>query len=191
MNFLQQKLNAVIIILFLFTATISFSQVIQAKEWSKDIALFRGKAFLFNDVLGGASVDVRKFSVIPLASSKSGELTTLIYKSEELKKEGLILGFFGDYWNEAGVTFQGYAFKNLPADKAKAFLNKIEKSIEDHKNFLQEDSDNNNIYFKFDDLEVLIYRDGDYVLRIFWKKFDSTWENTAFRRSKRRFLKNI
>ncbi|CAA0228062.1 hypothetical protein V2595_15305 [Tenacibaculum maritimum] len=186
-----------ITLLFILITTISFSQIkqtdynlFQAKEWSKDIALFRSKAFLFNDVLG-ASPEIRKFSVIPLAAAKSGELTTLIYKSEDLDKQGLILGFFGSYWNKSGVTFQGYGFKNLDKEKAIAFLNKIEKAMEDHKKFLKSDNDNNNIYFEFEDLKVLIYRDGNFILRVFWNGFDSTWENTAFQRSKRRFLEKL
>lgn len=186
-----------ITILFIFTTAVVFSQMqqtqynlFQAKEWSKDISLFRSKAFLFNDVLG-TSPNVRKFTVIPLAAAKSGELTTLIYKSEDVNKEGLVLGFYGNYWNKAGVSFQGYGFKNLDKEKAIAFLNKIEKAMEDHKKFLKSDNDNNNIYFEFEDLKVLMYRDGNFILRIFWNDFDSTWENTAFQRSKRRFLKNI
>ena len=186
-----------ITILIFFITTITSSQIkqtqynlFQAKEWSKDIALFRSKAFLFNDVLGTSS-EVRKFSVIPLASAKSGELTTLIYDSEDLNKEGLVLGFFGNYWNNSGVVYQGYGFKNLDKEKAVKFLNKIETAMKDHKKFLKSDNDNNNIYFEFDDLKVLIYRDGNFILRIFWNGFDSTWENTAFQRSKRRFLEKI
>jgi hypothetical protein len=186
-----------IALLLVLISTITFSQIqqtdynlFQAKEWSKDIALFRSKAFLFNDVLG-TSTDVRKFSIIPLASAKSGELTSLIYKSEELNKEGLVLGFFGNYKNKAGVRYQGYSFKNLNKEKAVKFLNKIEEAMKNHKKFLKSDNDSNNIYFEFDDLKVLIYRDGNFILRIFWNGFDSTWENTAFQRSKKRFLKNI
>lgn len=184
-------------LLLLLITSVSFSQIqqtqynlFQAKEWSKDISLFRSKAFLFNDVLG-ISEEVKQFSVIPLAASKSGELTTLIYKSDKLNKEGLILGFFGNYWNKSGVTYQGYGFKNLSKDKAVSFLNKIEKAMEENKKFLRGDSDNNNIYFQFEDLKVLIYSDGSFKLRIFWNGFDSTWENTAFQRSKKRFLKKI
>lgn len=186
-----------ITLLLVFVSSLAISQIkqtqynlFQAKEWSKDISLFRSKAFLFNDVLG-ASVEVRRFSVIPLAAAKSGELTTLIYKSEDLGKEGLVLGFFGNYRNKSGATYQGYGFKNLNKEQAIAFLNKIEKAMGDHKKFLKSDNDNNNIYFEFEDLKVLVYRDGDYILRVFWNGFDSTWENTAFQRSKRRFLKNI
>lgn len=190
-------MKRVILLLSVLLSITSYSQVqqtdynlFQAKEWSKDIALFRSKAFLFQDVLG-VSDNIKKFTIIPLAAAKSGELTTLIYKSEDLNKEGLVLGFFGNYWNEAGVTYQGYGFKNLNKDKAIAFLNKIENAMEDNKKFLRDSNDNNNIFFSFDDIQVLIYRDGGFKVRLFWNTFDSTWEETAFNRSKRRFLKNI
>ncbi|WP_298426079.1 hypothetical protein [uncultured Kordia sp.] len=184
-------------LIFLLIVTTSFSQIRQgsqnffvAKEWSKDISLFRCKAFLFQEVLG-VSEAVKKFTVEPLAASKSGELTTLIYKSEDLGKEGLILGFYGNYWTNEGTAYKGYAFKDLNSKKAKLFLNKIRQAMDEHKKFLQSDNDNNNIFFRFEDMDVLIYRDGNFIIRVFWNGFDSTWENTAFKRSKKRFERKI
>lgn len=41
-------------------------------------------------------------------------------------------------------------------------------------------------------MDVLIWTNaGTYSIRIFWQGFDSTWEKTAFERSKRRFEKKI
>lgn len=162
-----------------------------AKEFSKEISLFKSKEFLFKNVLGSTN-EVVPFEVIPLAAASSGELTTLLYKCDTKQKEGLILGFYGDYWNEAGVLYQGYSFKNLEKEKAMEFLNKIVTSIEENKKFLNESGDNNNIFFKYDDMDVLIWTNaGTYSIRIFWQGFDSTWEKTAFERSKRRFEKKI
>lgn len=186
------------IVLFLIVNNLISSQVKvnsnniwTAKEFSKEISLFKSKEFLFKNVLGSTELIV-PFEVIPLAAASSGELTTLLYKCEEKQKEGLILGFYGDYWNEAGVLYQGYSFKNLEREKAIEFLNKVVTSIEENKKFLNENSDNNNIYFKYDDMDVLIWTNmGSYSIRIFWQGFDSTWEKTAFERSKRRFEKKI
>ena len=183
---------------FLLSITYSFSQVKvnsnniwTAKEFSKEISLFKSKEFLFKNVLGSTE-QIVPFEVTPLAAASSGELTTLLYKCEAKQKEGLILGFYGDYWNEAGVLYQGYSFKNLEKEKAIEFLNKIVTSIEENKKFLNENGDNNNIYFKYDDMDVLIWTNmGSYSIRIFWQGFDSTWEKTAFERSKRRFEKKI
>ena len=119
------------IIFFLFFPILLFAQVSTnkniwfAKEFSKELAMYKAKTFLIKEVLD-IKEDVSKFEIIPLAASTSGELTTLIYKSSE--KEGLILGFFGDYWNDAGVVYQGYKFLNLNRNDATQFLKKINET---------------------------------------------------------------
>jgi hypothetical protein len=192
---MKTKLSVVLLIIannFIFSQVkINSNNIWTAKEFSKEISLFKSKEFLFKNVLGSTE-QIIPFEVIPLAAASSGELTTLLYKCETKQKEGLILGFYGDYWNEAGVLYQGYSFKNLEKEKAMEFLNKIVTSIEENKKFLNDNGDNNNIFFKYDDMDVLIWTNaGAYSIRIFWQGFDSTWEKTAFERSKRRFEKKI
>lgn len=185
-----------IIILFFFNSAfvcaqvrVNSNNVFVAKEFSKDIAMYNSKYFLFKDVLV-TTEKIDRFEVTPLAAANSGELTTLLYKSDTKGMEGLILGFYGNYWNEAGVLYQGYSFKNLEKEKATQFLNKIESSIEENSKFLKDDNDNNNISFRFDDMDVLIWTgSGGYTIRVFWNGFDSTWEKTAYERSKKRFEK--
>ena len=189
------KLSVVLLIvinnLIYSQVKVNSNNIWTAKEFSKEISLFKSKEFLFKNVLGSTN-EVVPFEVIPLAAASSGELTTLLYKCDAKQKEGLILGFYGDYWNDAGVLYQGYSFKNLEKEKAMEFLNKIVTSIEENKKFLNESGDNNNIFFKYDDMDVLIWTNaGTYSIRIFWQGFDSTWEKTAFERSKRRFVKKI
>ena len=162
-----------------------------AKEFSKDIALFHAKNYLFRDILGFSN-EIVKFEVIPLAAANSGELTTLLYKCESKEKEGLILGFFGNYWNDAGVVYQGYMYRNFNVNEANEFLNKIQEAIESNQSFLKNSTDNNNIYFKYEDIDILIWgTQNSYVIRLFWNNFDSSWDKTAFDRSKRRFEKKI
>lgn len=163
----------------------------QAKEFSKDISLYKSKTFLTHNVLKTSGKSLQ-FEAIPLAAASSGELTTLLYRCESQNKDGLILGFFGDYWNEAGITFQGYGFKNLPKEQAYEFLTKIETEIENNQKFLKDNNDNNNIVFEYDDLKVMIWAtSGSYLIRVYWNGFDSTWEKTSFERSKRRFERKI
>lgn len=162
-----------------------------AKEFSKDVALYNSKNFLFKTVLGSTN-EIVQFEIVPLAAASSGELTTLLYKCESKQKEGLVLGFYGNYWNDAGVLYQGYAFKNFEKNQAIEFLNKIQTAIEDNKKFINDQADNNNIFFKYDDIDVLIWSSSqNYTIRLFWNGFDSSWEKTAFDRSKRRFEKKI
>lgn len=167
------------------------ANLFQAKEFSKDIALFKAKTFLINNVLKMSSNAVQ-FEAIPLAAASSGELTTLLYRCDEQGEDGLVLGFFGEYWNESGVHFQGFGFKDLPKEKAIEFLNKIEYEIDKNKKFLRESNDNNNVAFEFDDIKVIIWTtSGSYLIRVYWNGFDSTWEKTSYERSKRRFEKKI
>ena len=162
-----------------------------AKEFSKEVALFRSKSFLYREVLG-VETSINSFEIIPLAAATSGELTTLLYKSSTKNKEGIILGFFGDYWTDSGTGYQGYAFKNLDKTEAFEFLQKISDAIESHIKYMREDNDNNNIYFSYKDIDVLICSSSQsYTIRLFWSGFDSSWEKTAFERSKRRFEKKI
>jgi len=188
--FSQEKTNEAV---YLQTSPVIYNMPnisYKTKEWSARKALFRSKEFLFKQVLG-VTKDPIKFNITPLASTKSDELTTLIYKCEELNKNGLILGFYGHYWNENGVSYNGYGFKNLEKEDAIKFLNKIEKAIEDNKKFLQSDHDNNNIYFEFDDMQILIYKEVGYSIRLFWNGFDSSWDNTSFNKTKSRFEFNV
>lgn len=187
--------------LYLLVLLLSFSTIaqirqtdynlFQAKEFSKDISLFKAKTFLINNVLK-TSESPLQFEAIPLSASSSGELTTLLYKCESQDKEGLILGFYGEYWNKAGVVFQGYGFKNLSKEQAFEFFNKIESEIDKNQKFLKSSNDNNNIVFEYDDLKVVIWTtSGSYLMRVYWNDFDSTWEKTSYSRSKRRFERKV
>lgn len=164
----------------------------ESKEFSKEVSLFKAKTFLIQDVLK-TSGNSLQFEAIPLAAASSGELTTLLYKCEPQNADGLILGFYGNYWDSSsGVNYQGYAFKNLSKDKAYNFLNKIESEIAENQKFLRGNNDNNNIVFEFDDIKVMIWTTSNsYTIRVYYKGFDSTWEKTSFERSKRRFERKI
>lgn len=192
----KNKSSVLMVLLFSISAnsqvkSSSLENVWIAKEYSKEAALWNSKDFLFNNVLKIGEYPL-KFEVIPLAAASSGDLTTLIYKSEADGKEGLILGFYGNFWNDAGVLYLGYRFKNLEKEKAIEFLDKIQNAIDQHSKYMKSDSNNNNIVFKYDDLKVLIFDSPmGITTRIFWEGFDSTWEKTAFDRSKRRFEKKI
>jgi len=189
------KLKLTVLLIFsinvCFYSQLKSNNVFYAKEFSKDIALYNSKNYLFQRVLG-STAEITKFEIIPLAAASSGDLTTLLYKSEDKQKEGLILGFYGNYWNEAGVVYQGFSFKNFDKNDAVEFLTKIQNAINENSKFLKNDNDNNNIFFTYKDIDVLIWSSTqDYTIRLFWNGFDSSWEKTAFDRSKRRFEKKI
>jgi hypothetical protein len=163
---------------------------ILAQEFSKEISLYKAKSFLLKEVLNPSQNDVQ-FEIDPLAASSSGELTSLVYRCESQNLEGLILGFYGNFWNESGVVYKGYAFLNFPKAKALELLQKISETIERQSSFLSSDYDNNNIFFKYDDLYFLITKNMELSIRVFWNDFDAEWTATAFNRTKKRFEKSI
>ena len=183
------------LLILLFVSSISFAQISgfwESKEFSKDVSLFKAKSFLIHDILKLSEKSL-EFEAEPLAAASSGELTTLLYRCETQNIEGLILGFYGNYWDKSsGISYQGYGFKNLPKEKALEFFDKIENEIDKHQKFLKSSNDNNNIVFKYKDLKVMIWTTTrGYEMRIYWNGFDSTWEKTSYSRSKRRFERKI
>lgn len=187
------KLTLFIISIFVISSTkaqISDKKIAFAKEFSKEIALYKAKQFVITNVFGD-SKEVVKFQIDPLAASSSGELTSLVYRCDDNKKEGMVLGFYGSYWNSSGVLYTGYAFKNLAKEKGIALLQQIEQIIDNNSKYLNKDSDNNNLYFVFDDLTFLIYTSGNIKIRVFYNEFDSEWDIVAFRRTKRRLLNKL
>lgn len=167
----------------------TFLGFIAAKEFSKTIALYKAKSFVVDEIIGGATSDVVKFEIDPLVASNSGELTTLVYKCNQKNKAGLILGFYGEYWNKAGVIYTGYAFKDLPLVKANELLAKIQLSLDSNANYIDQDYDNNNITFLYDDITIIIYRSqGSQVvtMRLFWNGFDAEWNKGEFTKTVKR-----
>lgn len=185
-----------LLIFFVFAISQAFSQVSVsnglyfAKEYSKEQALYKAKDFVMKNVLG-VNESVMKFKIDPLAAASSGEMTSLVYKCETKGLKGLILGFYGDRWNESGVVYQAYAFKNFSETSAKEMLRGLKNVIDLNLEYLNSDSDNNNLYYKYDDITFLIYNKGSVKIRVFWKEFDSEWETTAFNRTRRRFERKM
>jgi hypothetical protein len=190
---MKQSLLIISIVFFAFVANAQVSQLngIMAKEFSKEISLFKAKSFVMNTILGSTEAVV-EFEIDPLAASSTGELTSLVYKCPGKNVEGLIFGFYGDYFSEAGIPYQGYAFKNFNRPEALKLFEKVQLAIDDHDKFLSKDVNNHNVYFMLEDLTFLITKaSGSYSIRVFWDGFDAEWTSTAFNRTKKRFEKTL
>lgn len=185
-----------LLLISILISSYSFSQIPEssglyfAKEFSKEQSLYKAKEFVMKYVIG-VDKNFTRFEIDPLASASSGELTSLVYRCVEKDLSGLILGFYGSKWNSTGVNYQAYSFKNFPEKNALEILSKIDNFIENESKYLSADTDNNNMFFQYEDMIFLIYRDGTVKIRVFWNGFDSEWESTAFGRTKRRFERNI
>jgi len=179
-----------IVVSVLITFFNSNAQVYGAKEYSKEIALYKAKQFVIEDVLG-ISGEVIGFQIDPLAAASSGELTSLVYKCQDKNKDGLVFGFYGDYWNKSGVSYKAYSFKDIPTARALILLDTLQKTMDNYTNFLNQDHDYNNLYFNAEGMTFLIYNSGGIKIRVFWNDFDSEWDIVAFRRTKRRLLSKL
>lgn len=189
-------MKSTIVILLLLTnnvfAQISASTgIVFAKEYSKEISLYRAKAFVMQQILGETN-DAVKFDIDPLVASNSGELTTLVYKCDSKSKVGLILGFNSTKWNQAGVIYQEYSFKNMTVKEANEFCENIQIAIKVNSDYLESDYDNNNIYFNYSDVTVLIYKNSfGTKMRVFWNGYDAEWELSSFNKTVKRLKKEI
>jgi len=165
----------------------TLANMVYAKEYSKEIAEHYAKSFAMDNIIGTTNESIR-FVVDAVAASSSGQLTTLLYKCDKLDKKGLILGFFGSRWNDAGAVYQAYAFKQMPLDEAKGLLDSISSSIEKQWQFLDQAKGSNNVCFQYGDIRVLIYKSALFTpgIRLFWNGFDSNWEDTGFDETKKR-----
>jgi hypothetical protein len=190
---MKKVILCVILVFFWMKLSAQVSQFngIMAKEFSKELSLFKAKSFVMNTILG-SSDDVVEFEIDALAASSTGELTSLVYKCPEKNVEGLIFGFYGDYLSEAGIPYQGYAFKNFNRPEALKLFAKVTAAIDEHDKFLSKDVNNHNVYFMLEDLTFLITKaSGIYSIRVFWDGFDAEWTSTAFNRTKKRFEKTL
>jgi hypothetical protein len=155
-----------------------------SKASGDDISLVKAKTYFIKEILNSPK-EVIQFEFDLIASSTSGDLTSFIYKCPGKNKEGLILAFYGDYWNDAGDIYKGYIFKDLPKEKAIEFLSKVAETVEERRDFLSKTS-NSNVYIEYDDMAIVISKNMETKIQILWSGSDTDWENWAFTRTKRR-----
>lgn len=190
-------MKSLLLFLTLFSVNV-YSQNIWAgafaKEWNKEFSVFYSNEYLTKNIFKSKGENVLKFQTEALAASNSGEITTVLYRTEDNEIEGLLLCFYGSRWNDAGVVYTGYGFKNFDREKAFSFLNILQKNLDEHKDYLTQGGttaySGNNIFFKFEDISIIMgYMYGALTIRLFWDTYDSTWNINAFEKSKRRFEK--
>jgi len=185
-----------IILLSLSISSFSYGQSIFsyvfAKEYFKEQAEYECKKYLTQSVLNveGKSIE---FNVDALVGSNSFELVSLWYKCSAQNKEGLILGFYGNFWNDNGILFTGYGFKHLPVEKAIEFITVVDNIVQKNKKntTMYGGTGNTCLTIKYDDITVLASNSSieQYSLRLIWGSFDANWGSQAFEKTKKRFLK--
>jgi hypothetical protein len=169
-----------------FFCQIPSNKSIFAKLWSKDLTLDMAKLYLVQNVIS-IQENEERLVLDGLSASTSGELTAICYSGDSAKTIGILLAFYGDYWNEQGVNYKGYAFKNLNPSTALKFLNKIIDVAEKNQKFMESNLDINNIIFTFDDIVIIMFNNGPIKLRILWQNFDAEWTLEEVQKTLKRF----
>ena len=158
------------------------------KEIAKQITQFRSKEYIVNDIIGPANKRQIKFETESLASDNSAGLISVAFNCNEVDERGLLLAFFGDNVHE-GRFVSAYAFRYIPLAKAQKLLKSLVEIKDEHKNYLSDENDVNNVYLEFEDIQFILYRDGGDQIRVLWNGFEVVWEKTAFKRTQRRLEK--
>lgn len=198
------KFYFIVVALFLSISlpTLVFCQIPgwENKEFSKELSLYYSKKFLVDSVFGHSSNPIY-FETDALAASNSGELTTVTYSCDSLRIKGLLLCFWGNYFNKYGTRYMGYSFKLLEPSKADKLFSLIEseakkftkrKFTDRFVGFLEK-PEKGETCFDFDGMTFLLSgnEDGMITIRIFWNDFDAVWQINAYDKTRKRFANVI
>jgi hypothetical protein len=170
---------------------ISFSQIpantsLFARQWSKDLTLSMAKIYLVENVVSIGDIEER-LVLDGLSAASSGELTAICYSGDSAKTNGLLLAFYGNYWNNQGVKYQGYAFRNFNAINGTEFLKKIIAISDRNQSYMERSFDNNNIVFTFEDIVIIMCINGPTKIRVLWGDFDAEWTIEETKKTLKRF----
>jgi hypothetical protein len=188
---MKLKLSITFLLIFAFSikahSQFLFGIMSISKEFNKDQSLYLAKKYVIDEILGKSSETVL-FDADALAATSTLEITSLVFNCVDKGKGGLIFTFWGNFWNDFGVVYSGYAFKYLSKDSATTLLTKLEKEKEklfEYSKIIPESDA--QTYFTFSDLTFLLKPEKfGASIRIFWKSFDAEWSAEAYNRTKRR-----
>jgi hypothetical protein len=161
----------------------------EKKEVAKEISQFRSKEYIVKYIIGASKGKEIKFETESLASDDSAGLISVAFNCTEVNERGLLLAFFGNNKDANGNVVSAYGFRYIPLAAAQDLLRKINSVKENNKKYLAADDDVNNIYFEYEDIKFIIYKDFGDKVRVLWNGFEVIWEKTAFDRTKRRLDK--
>ncbi len=153
-----------------------------ASEYSKSEVLSHSKSSLIEFL--GANETITKIEIYPLSSNGGNEISALRYKCIDKHEAGIVLGFYGRYVTAASQNYNGHSFKVFNLKQSHEFLNKVDDAFTKNSKYLKDDTNNNNIFFRYDDVDIII---TSYSIRLLWQNFDSVWYKNSFDDAKKEF----
>lgn len=185
-------MKKLVLILIFIISQFSYGQK-GTSSFDDKVMFQRGKSFLLNNILKDSDLNEKQF-LLDFLKGDGNELSTFYYQTinNPNKKEGIILGFYNEFWEYMpSDTYLGYAFIAISIEELKFFIEKINMINEDYRKFLNEDNNQNNVYFSINELDFIIQKEGDLSLqiRIYWKDFGAVVSRATFRSLERRIEK--
>jgi hypothetical protein len=186
----------IILVLFCGLTQDSFAQVkpqsgldFLSREWNKAENLYRGKNYVITKVLDLPQDQVTPVTISAITSSKSGELTTMVYDCEKLAQRGVVFVFWNPYYNPLAedVHYLRYGYRNIEASDFEELAESLLELLEDKKGILKED---NNVVYTWQDIDFVFSNDqGRKSIRVIFGKYDSEWNDANLKTTIKRFRK--
>lgn len=159
------------------------------KAIAKEIAQFRSKEYIINEIIGSTNGKDIQFETESLASDNSAGLISIAFNCSAVNEKGLLLAFFGPNTDQNGHLMDAYGFRYIPLKEAQDLFLRIDSVQDINRKYMASENDVNNVYIEYEDIKFVIYRDGGEQIRVFWNGFQVIWERAPFDRSKRRLNK--
>lgn len=165
---------------------------ILSQERCKEITEYYCKQYIVDEVLKIPDRQSVGVYIYAITAAKSGELTTVLYQCNSLNKKGVVFAFWNDYSTGIVLPYKGFGFYGLDFDQAKELFNNLESLMDQDNKIL--DVDIGNLAYRSDDLTFLLYNKtadlgSSRAIRVWWKTFDSDWNQSNLRTTIKRFRK--
>lgn len=162
----------------------ALAHIMIEKEYNKEKVLHHAREYLATEVFDGSEQGIA-FKIEALTAENSGSLSTVSYHCPTEAKSGVLLAFYGTFWNEAGVIYTGHAYKNLTGREATELFSDLKSYIEVNKKYVKEDLGNNHVMFNYKDMKFVIYSIGglgtlDFYIRVYWNGLNASWSYQDF-----------
>jgi hypothetical protein len=184
-------INLLLCSLYLASSSQTTQGDILSQEKCKAITEYYCKQYIIDEVLKVPDRQQVEVYISPITAAKSGELTTVLYHCNALNKKGVVFAFWNDYYTTSILPYKGLGFSNLDLEQAKKLFSNLE-SLMDQDNKILSNAEG-NLAYKVDELTFLFCNSelmvGNKPIRVWYKTFDSDWNQTNLRTTIKRFRK--
>jgi hypothetical protein len=172
----MKKYILFILTVCLFTSN-GYSQIKQDESldifrrlYNQEITYYASRKYVFTELFKIEHNQLIDATLKSVTGAKSGELTTLVYHSDDLKRQGLIFTFWNDRLTELNLKYDGYGFRHFELSEANNLLNRLVEIIKEKKSVLEED---NNAAFQYEDVTFVF--SGNKDILVLWQDFSANW----------------